>query len=64
MEVAGTGGGLFFRRVDSEDDYTVEAYLRWNSGGSESGSTHVTEALSAYYKIALCRSPCWSVGGH
>lgn len=49
-EVTGADDDFYLHRVDSEDDYTVEAYLRWNSGGVRVVKRRVTEALSAYYK--------------
>jgi CHAT domain len=41
---------FYLGRIDSEDDYTVEAYIRWNDGRVRMIKRNVTEALSAYYK--------------
>jgi hypothetical protein len=49
-EVNGADDDFYLSRIDSEDDYTVEAYIRWNNGRVTMLKRRVTEALVAYYR--------------
>ncbi len=48
-EVSDANEKFYLGRIDSEDDYVVEAYIRWNDGRVRMIKRSVTEALSAYY---------------
>ena len=49
-EVTGADDKFYLRHVNSEDDYTVEAYMRWNDGRSRMIKRTVTAALRAHYR--------------
>ena len=48
-EVTGADDKFYLSRIDSEDDYTVEAYVRWNDGRAKMIKRTVTAALTAHY---------------
>lgn len=48
-EVEGADDKFYLGPIDSEDDYTVEAFFRWNDGRSRMIKRSVTAALTAHY---------------
>lgn len=48
-EVTAAGEKFYLMRIASEDDYIVEAYLRWNDGRVKMIQARVTDALRAFY---------------
>lgn len=49
-EVTGADDKFYLNRIDSEDDFTVEAYMRWNDGRARMIKRTVTAALRAHYE--------------
>lgn len=49
-ETTGADDKFYLGCIDTEDDYTVEAYIRWNDGRVKLIKRRVTEALRAFYR--------------
>jgi CHAT domain len=49
-EIANAGESFYLGEIQSEDDYPVEVYIRWNDGRVKMLSRKVTEALKAHYE--------------
>lgn len=48
-EVTDASHGFYLSDLDTEDDYTVEAFIRWNDGRARLLKCKVSTALSAHY---------------